>query len=37
LGSPAALSRFKASRDPAFTEHAVETLVVQRVVGIALG
>jgi hypothetical protein len=28
---------FKDNRDPAFTEHAVETLVMQRVVGIALG
>jgi hypothetical protein len=28
---------FKDSRDPAYTEHAVETLVMQRVVGIALG
>jgi hypothetical protein len=28
---------FKDSRNPAFTEHAVETLVMQRVVGIALG
>src|SRR6201986_4505925 len=28
---------FKDSRDPAYTEHAVETLVMQWVVGIALG
>jgi hypothetical protein len=28
---------FKDSRHPAFTEHTVETLVMQRVVGIALG
>ena len=28
---------FKDGRDPAYTEHAVETLVMQRVVGIALG
>src|SRR5690348_17965086 len=28
---------FKDSRDPAYTEHAVETLVMQQVVGIALG
>jgi hypothetical protein len=28
---------FTDSRNPAFTEHAVETLVMQRVVGIALG
>jgi hypothetical protein len=28
---------FKDSRDPAYTAHAVETLVMQRVVGIALG
>src|SRR3954466_7976459 len=28
---------FKDSRDPAYTEHTVETLVMQRVVGIALG
>jgi hypothetical protein len=28
---------FKDSRNPAFTEHTVETLVMQRVVGIALG
>jgi hypothetical protein len=28
---------FKDSRDPDYTEHAVETLVMQRVVGIALG
>ena len=28
---------FKDSRDPAFTEHRVETLVMQRIVGIALG
>jgi Transposase DDE domain group 1 len=28
---------FKDSRDPAYTEHAVETLVMQRVVGMALG
>jgi Transposase DDE domain group 1 len=28
---------FKDSRDPAYTEHAVETLVMQRIVGIALG
>src|SRR4051795_2911613 len=28
---------FKDSRDPTYTEHAVETLVMQRVVGIALG
>src|SRR6201989_2542137 len=28
---------FKDSRDPAYTEHAIETLVMQRVVGIALG
>jgi hypothetical protein len=28
---------FKDSRNPAFVEHAVETLVMQRVVGIALG
>jgi hypothetical protein len=28
---------FKDSRNPAFIEHAVETLVMQRVVGIALG
>jgi hypothetical protein len=28
---------FKDSRNPAFTKHAVETLVMQRVVGIALG
>ena len=28
---------FKDSRDPAYTEHALETLVMQRVVGIALG
>src|SRR3954463_5605429 len=28
---------FKDSRNPAFTEHSVETLVMQRVVGIALG
>jgi hypothetical protein len=28
---------FKDSRDPAYTEHAVETLVMQRVTGIALG
>jgi hypothetical protein len=28
---------FKDSRDAAYTEHAVETLVMQRVVGIALG
>src|SRR3954464_1188176 len=27
---------FKDSRNPAYTEHAVETLVMQRVVGIAL-
>src|SRR4051795_2928312 len=28
---------FQDSRDPTYTEHAVETLVMQRVVGIALG
>jgi hypothetical protein len=28
---------FKDSRDPAYTEHAVETLVMQRITGIALG
>src|SRR3989440_3837816 len=28
---------FKDSRDPAYTEHSVETLVMQQVVGIALG
>src|SRR4051794_6214550 len=28
---------FQDSRDPAYTEHALETLVMQRVVGIALG
>src|SRR5215212_770899 len=28
---------FKDSRNPAYTEHTVETLVMQRVVGIALG
>jgi hypothetical protein len=28
---------FKDGRDPAYTEHTVETLVMQRVVGIALG
>ena len=28
---------FKDSRDPAYTEHTVEALVMQRVVGIALG
>jgi len=28
---------FKGGRDPAYTEHAVETLVMQRVAGIALG
>src|SRR5690348_6707207 len=28
---------FTDSRDPAYTEHAVETLVMQRIVGIALG
>jgi hypothetical protein len=28
---------FKDSRNPVFTEHAVETLVMQRIVGIALG
>src|SRR4051812_31574122 len=28
---------FTDSRDPAYTEHALETLVMQRVVGIALG
>jgi hypothetical protein len=28
---------FKDSRDPAYTEHTVETLVMQRIVGIALG
>src|SRR5262249_31327285 len=28
---------FKDARDPAYTEHAVETLVMQRVVAIALG
>jgi hypothetical protein len=28
---------FKDSRNPAYTEHAVETLVMQRIVGIALG
>jgi hypothetical protein len=28
---------FQDRRDPAYTEHAVETLVMQRVVGIALG
>jgi hypothetical protein len=28
---------FKDSRDPAYTEHAVETLVMQRIVGLALG
>jgi Transposase DDE domain group 1 len=28
---------FKDDRDPAYTEHAVETLAMQRVVGIALG
>jgi hypothetical protein len=28
---------FKDSRDPTYTEHTVETLVMQRVVGIALG
>ncbi|MGE4049094.1 MAG: transposase, partial [Acetobacteraceae bacterium] len=28
---------FKDSRDPAYTEHQVETLVMQRVTGIALG
>ena len=28
---------FRDSRNPAFTEHAVDTLVMQRVVGIALG
>ena len=28
---------FKDSRDPTYTEHAVETLVMQRVTGIALG
>jgi hypothetical protein len=30
-------SCFKDSRHPAYTEHSVETLVMQRVVGIALG
>jgi len=28
---------FKDSRDPAYTEHRLETLLMQRVVGIALG
>jgi hypothetical protein len=28
---------FKDSRDPAFVEHSVQTLVMQRIVGIALG
>src|SRR3954464_15667776 len=28
---------FRDSRNPAYTEHAVETLVMQRIVGIALG
>ena len=28
---------FTDSRDPAYTEHTLETLVMQRVVGIALG
>jgi hypothetical protein len=28
---------FKDNRNPVFTEHAVETLVMQRIVGIALG
>ena len=28
---------FKDSRNPAFVEHSVETLLMQRVVGIALG
>ena len=28
---------FKDSRDPAFVEHSLETLLMQRVVGIALG
>lgn len=28
---------FKDSRDPTYTEHAIETLVMQRVTGIALG
>jgi Transposase DDE domain group 1 len=28
---------FQDSRDPAYTEHAVQTLVMQRIVGIALG
>jgi hypothetical protein len=28
---------FRDSRHPAYTEHAVETLVMQRIVGIALG
>jgi hypothetical protein len=28
---------FKDSRDPAYVEHTVETLVMQRTVGIALG
>ena len=28
---------FKDNRNPIFTEHAVETLVMQRIVGIALG
>ena len=28
---------FTDSRDPAYTEHAVETLVMQRIVGSALG
>ena len=30
-------SCFKDSRDPAFVEHGLETLLMQRVVGIALG
>ena len=38
LGLPRRLATcFTDSRDPAYTEHAVETLVMQRVVGIALG
>src|SRR6476659_7368158 len=38
LGLPRRLAAcFKDSRDPAYTEHALETLVMQRVVGIALG
>src|SRR3954465_5374685 len=38
LGAPRNIAAcFKDSRHPAFTEHTVETLVMQRVVGIALG